>query len=1106
MRLPCNPGNYGSGFSAFSIHEPAAGAPRPYLELRCRVTNGRLETNPELTSLTFHPPLDNFAWIETPRFTIDDNGRIIANLNGFFNQTITRDLLGIDAVPLRLSALYDLIIERSASMAATAAQFSAGGNPFDLSAYELRVNHATLSAGNLPIPAEILSARIAPGTTVNVIANAGHVQMTGDYAFSSISLTRPELALRGGAVSAHGTLDLRLDSTTGVPSSVALALDRVDVSADSLAVTDSHGSRIALGRTVIHDGALSIDVSLPSGTTRSPPSLIVNGVSTTLTSGTLHAVAPGVDSPITLSAGAVTGSLALRNGNLDATLSSAALSASARGLSAGRGMARLAYSEATISGAGSVRFNDGRATFDGALAIEGTVDDAHIGRLGGPFSLDVATGARIALNVSHASFGGAAEPELAATGELDVTLDSGEITLPGGQRITLARGTRAYLNASEIVSNEAGMTVRGALEIEAELGAAMAPETLAPGVRVSRIAGAEGRFHITIANCELLPDGSFRAAGLDASAHATVRSITGRIAPSLITSRARSTSRASTETMAVAPATTALPVIAPSFSDTVRAIDSAHVRVSVPLPAGDVIRIPLPFGASYAPVTIANGTTATFTMSLRSGEIDRPSVRVTLNPPLDLPAWVTSDGIGVEPDGTLVLRLSGAPNVNLSNILGERVPSTLMALIESATRLSGAGGSRSSELEAHPLQTLAAHGVGVHVSDVSFARPIGLGGNAFVTPAAGNRFSVDITGGELRLSGRVAIADGAIGDGGTGITGLRGSANVSVRVTGDGDARVIDTRLSISDAHVATLGFARSNGDRLALTEAHVADSTLSLRSAHGETTVTADLGSVSGALAPSRLSVAHGSSIVPIAIEGGSFEGSDLHVTQGGFNGAGTLTGVRVSAPALDLPISGLALHTTRLDATVTGGVSFDSGARMSFTGDIAVAADIDRGSLGSSSGNFSARVGTGTRARFAFTELALGDFEVGHRLAAGSGDLRLALRGGHITLPNGTRLTLAAGSTGTLRVDSLNQVQGDAVADIRGSFRFSASTAARIPASGLEVAPGVRLRRVAGSSGTFELSGAGFHLGHDGRFSIGSVRLDATVHADAVEASAPR
>lgn len=1058
MRMPCNPGDYGSGMSAFSIPRPRPGEEAPYVTLRCTVRDGRIV--PGRTHVDFHPPLDNILWIETTGFSLNERGEISADLRGFWDQAMTRNLLGVDRIPLELNALYDLIQTHSRTMAASAAQFVGTGEPFATGDYQLHIENAVLSRSSLPLPDPSVSLRLAPGTRVTVDGNASGISLRGAYSFDRIAVSRPELGLTGGAVSARGEIRIAMDPTTHAPQNVTIALDDVDVAARSVTMRDESGSTLTLGPTAIDGGALRFNLDCRGSA--SSARLTIPRTNIDLASAELH---PSTGGAITLQAGTFTGGVTLDEHGIGVDIEGAAVAASGTNLATAGGTIR--YADAIVSGQGRVVHAAGQTTFTGDLYVRGSVDDASIGREGGAFALDVATGARVDLHVTHAAFGGAA-PELTGTGELDVALDGGTIVIPGGNRITLGRGTRAHLVAREITTGATGTTVRGSLEIDANATTEIDPASVSGGgVSITRTGDATGTTRITLADVTLSSDGSFTANGVDVSAHATATRISGRVrthASDAATRARRSAAAGDAPSVTVAEATHAIPApVAPDGWAALEAIDSGVLAVRVPLPMELTGEVRL---------TVEHGRITAVNLALDEASGRRGEVGIPLG---------------------LALR----------DIRNLHVPDALQRIVAWVRENMASTGP--NPLLTEPLATLDRYGITIDVTRLHFAagRPVSLGGASYVVPDPTNNLSLHISGGHARLDGTVSLSDGAILEGGTGLGGLTGRAHLSVDVTGDGASRTIAAELSRLDLTAANARFERSNGDALGLVAPHIDGGSIRLSSSGGgAVAVAAHLPSISGTMASSQLTVRRGDTIVPIHVPGGAFAG-EIDATRSSFSGHANIAGATVTTGAFDLPIEGLPLHATSTSATFTGEMTFDSGMRATLHGDLNIEAQIDEGTLGDRGANFHARLASGTSARLHLTDLALGSVEDGATIARGDGNLTLRMRGGHITLPDGIRLDIARGSTGTLRVTSLEQTAGRDLARVRGTLRLRATTTARIPRGGLEIAPGVRLTEVSGTRGEVEIVATGFALDPDGRFSLSNLSIDADVHADSLTAT---
>ncbi len=1102
IRIPLRPGHYGSGMTAFDIHRPRRGEPWPEVVVYARVQNGRLV--PGNTRSEFHPALDNKLWIETPSIELTPEGHLRANLDGWPDRDLQELLLGVDAVPLEMTALYDLIRQRSREMASTASAFLGRRNPFDTDRYDLLIENAVLSPGTIPTGDPNTQITLGRGTNVSLHATTSGVEMRGDFHIGRMELRNERYTLSGGQARAQGLLNLRFDREGDV-SRVTTELSALSMRATGLTINDQSGANVTLGEAQLSGASLSMTVDTARGTLVGRPQLTVPEMSTRIDSGSLTTNSHGVRGTLRLRPGSVRGSFGYDGDRLQMNLAQAALRVDGENLTAGEGALRVSYANATVSGQGTLSYREGRAAFAGDLRLEGTVSDARIGHQARAFSADVAAGAAVDLRISQAAFGGTGAPLLRAQGELDVTLDSGEVLLPSGTRLTLGR-SRARISLREGSIDQSGTTFRGRVELDTQLDASIDPARLStPGVSVSRVEGTEGRVHVVLDDVEVLPDGTMRIGAINGEAHATVTRVTGRLSATAAAAARARTSRAGAASLAPGTVDTS-GIVAPDPMRIIGAVQTGEVTVRVPIPAGDLYTIDGPLGTSYAPLSARSGTVATITLRVAGGLIDRSSARVSFSPTLDGPAWIEGVAVTVDSSGHFVLENSGGPDIDLTtNFLGgTTLPTTLTGMPAMAAAFSSAGGSTAvtSGLSASPLSSLSRLGVGIAVRNITFAgRPLSLGGSSFVIPSATSRFSLDISGGEARLLGHASILGAQIDTPGTNVSGISGEGDIALFVRGDGASRTISGTLMGASLQARSATIERSNGDRLELRDTHIGNASFAVGVSGGRTSFTGRMASIRTQLQPSRVTAIVGGESVPIELPAGALTNGTIDVSDTHLRASGDISGLVLRASGFRLPTAGLELSVSNPEVTVDGRLEVESGNRVHLTGRVGVSATVAGGSFGGTRDPLQLRIGRGTRAQFTLSELDLGLTPSGSVAIAGSGSVNVHLTGGRVALPSGVVLSIGRGTGGTITVRNVRRTGADRFATVEGTLRFRARVSTRIPAAGLQIAPGVRLQRIGDNNEEVDVIVNRFELQPNGQFTLGDLRLDAVLNGAGLE-----
>src|SRR5690606_26788409 len=130
---------------------------------------------PGSTRAEFRPELDNILWATTGSLELTPGGAIRANVDGWFDADLQRELLGVDQVPLDMVAMYDLVVRRAHDLRASNSAYVGRDNPFDVDAYELVLENATLQPGEIPTGDPDTRVVLGPGSKASIRANSAGV-------------------------------------------------------------------------------------------------------------------------------------------------------------------------------------------------------------------------------------------------------------------------------------------------------------------------------------------------------------------------------------------------------------------------------------------------------------------------------------------------------------------------------------------------------------------------------------------------------------------------------------------------------------------------------------------------------------------------------------------------------------------------------------------------------------------------------------------------------------------------------------------------------------------------------------------------------------------
>lgn len=956
-------------------------------------------------------------------------------------------------------------------------------------------------------------------TVVEMTAKGNSMHIEGKFELKSLGLDRPEAKVKAGATTVkRGVIDVGLE-TVGPerikkPTSVSVQLDGVSFQADSIAIDDGKGTAVNLGASRVEGGNINLGYDVKKGAATGVPTVHFDSVDAEIASSRF--VIPTTKGTTTLfvDKGHVKkGVLDMGAGGLTAQLDEADVTLHTDGMEAGDGAFRIGYSNAQVAGTGSLSYRNGEASFRGDMTLDGTVADARLGVPGGMFSADVATGAKVKVRLNELDFGRAGV-DFKGNGQLDVTLDSGEILLTTGTRLKVGRGTKAKVTIDEVAHDQAGTSFKGKIELDANVGADIDPALLSgPGVSVTKVKGVDGRVHIVLEHVEMQKNGDLSITGMQSEAHVTVTRIEGKLDKKLLTT---ATPRSAPTITATLPAPmkamrTASTVSAPNPMDVVNAIDGGMVVIKVPVPKSEYVRA---------------GTVATITVNASGGEVDFKSARISFSPSLDLPGPFGGNGLYFNDDGDIIADISNFPDINISAALDlfgsgrPRLPKKISSIFALATALSGgsggAGGSSSIGLD-----TLASYGIEASFANVSLnGNKIGLGGGSFVTidPSSRLAMTFDSVGGHGRASiaAGVKLQDATITTSDAMVEGLKGSATLAVRVVGDGSSRTVDA--SVSGALTAKKTVVARPDAYLEVSDASLNGTITLSQAGSGKPHMRAALSSVSGTLAPSQVLVSKNGSVVPVELTRGAFNGSLVaDDAKGTLALKASVKSGAITAPTSDLGMDGFSFQVDKVTANVDGDIAVDidpakKASSVHVKGDVRVSAAINSGGFGSAKTPFAFTLGKGSSAALALNELEFGTPASNDTVMVGGATLGdktpaaqidIVMQGGHMVLPNGMSLNIVSGTKAKLSLSRVQRKAGDTFASASGSMTLRAYTATRVPPGGLQIADGVRLKEIKGSQGQVEITIDNFTLNPDGTFSLSGTQLNANVHVDQLGAN---
>jgi hypothetical protein len=279
----------------------------------------------------------------------------------------------------------------------------------------------------------------------------------------------------------------------------------------------------------------------------------------------------------------------------------------------------------------------------------------------------------------------------------------------------------------------------------------------------------------------------------------------------------------------------------------------------------------------------------------------------------------------------------------------------------------------------------------------------------------------------------------------------------------------------------------------------------------------------VSGILGDSQVNVTRDGKTAAVVMKGGTaFTGSlSLNSASKRVGAQLTVANLDVTTGAVDLGLRGLDVKVDGVKATATGvlkiGIDGTAGTTaVSVDGDVRAALRVPEGGFGDAKSSFAFRFGEATTAAVALDHLQLGDTPAGSSvMVSGStrkgatpaedvpaAQLKVKMKSGQLLLPGGFKLNIAQGTEGDIKIESFKRAAGDTFASVKGQLVLLVNTSTSVPKEGLQIATGVRLMNVTGSSGQVALVIDDFRLEGDGRFTLLGTHVSADVTAKQLSA----
>ncbi len=703
----------GTGLEQVTVREGTLA----HVRLAVRPTpDGRGEIDPTQTLIDFRrrdggaTDLDGFLWMNPDALYIE-NGRLYARVPCWPDPDQTRQFFGVDRVPSDPGEFVRLLLENAQRPPTPpppgeapapsvmdvvdvenlefeiGGQFQEGpmrlgdGAVLNLAPGSSVVAHGRLRDMHARIDARVRSAQLRAGdSTVDmgrgrlVIDTGFNPLAEGGQRMGDISIRQLELESPGGRGAA---LSIETPAASGPPHRVSFG--RLSLRGDEggpplLSLTTGGGDRpptlgVRLPSIALADAQADIAVSTEGGR------------QTRLRFGGTDGRGARLDARVQ---GNVSFDSATRALSFETTGQDLSVSAEGLRLDGGPDLG-FDFERVRLQGSGriAVGSSEGRPRVEiqsqpgRELTAEVEVEDGHIGRPGhGQFSADLSTESRGRMTLRNFSYtGGDAHPVFDASAELEVTLDSLELPLPGGQRIAVRQGSRGTLRIDQAAwaAGDASPTARAQLRLDVGVDFAFDPSVM-PGMEGVRAElDTQTGSTILVVDAEIDRSGEVRLAGnlQVRGARISGERLSGRVTerpevelqegplrprPRMTMATMRThTPSAPAPARTAAAATPTMPRVRLTPSTIFGGVENLDATITMPVPAGTAaVSLPpgpvaLPIGSATATPTItwpAGGTSIVTHLRAASGRLDLARSSLTFNPGVTLSIRVTEGTTG----------------------------------------------------------------------------------------------------------------------------------------------------------------------------------------------------------------------------------------------------------------------------------------------------------------------------------------------------------------------------------------------------------------------------------------------------------------------------
>lgn len=461
--------------------------------------------------------------------------------------------------------------------------------------------------------------------------------------------------------------------------------------------------------------------------------------------------------------------------------------------------------------------------------------------------------------------------------------------------------------------------------------------------------------------------------------------------------------------------------------------------------------IPLrPTTLRVGPLSLAvePGSAVVADVAIADGRFVYGECRGRIEPPVTLPLGFTFKGIDLDDDGTIRARIGGLPDLNISRLVGFRVPERLADALDLAFARADARaaakpdavvveGGPPAEAE-RPLVEVDLAGIAVEARGVApTSTPISLGSLGELVLGEETRLDILYRADRLHVSGRVDVQDAQLAGEAFRVEKLRGAGALAWELVRGSDGQRVTLDVEGASASVDALVVGLKDGTRIHVGPSEVASLTTRLEIGEGPPRFLVGTKRARGALA-SGVVVAHvAGQRVPVRLADVDVDGA-FEVAHDHFRVDVEVRGGTAAADGFVVDVGLLRLDLGEAHATAKGRLRAGTDMGAAFSGVLSVNGEVHDGAL--RFGPIEAGLASGTRATLVVEEVAGGPDGLDQLLA--SGDVRLVVRSG--TVPVGPRASLgfSRGAAGKLVLAKVDAKRGAPWPVVEGMLHLHAQS----------------------------------------------------------------